>query len=105
MFKKKKTNDSSTVQNDLVDEMALKVKQNEKNDDTNIFKVTGKVVTRRITVLGEYKVLKLTNFKLRKKKYDPKILTRRMKETLKMKRLATNLTEDTSVTNSNEGNY
>jgi hypothetical protein len=50
------------------------------NTNSNVFKLTGKVIKHKITVLGEYKIIKLTNFKIRKKKYETKVLKQKMKE-------------------------
>jgi hypothetical protein len=82
--------------------MHSKIKLAESKNLVNIFKLTGKMIKNKITVLGEYKVLKLTNFKLRKKKYDTKILKQKMKESLHKKKNHSINTDSTSNQDNNE---
>jgi hypothetical protein len=50
----------------------------------NEFKISYQLTRNSITNLGEYRVLKISNLKLKKKGYDPEVLERRIKESIRM---------------------
>lgn len=61
--------------------MQSKLTLSDDNVKVNVFKITGKIIKLRITVLGDYRVIKLTNFKMKKKKYEIKTLQQEMENT------------------------
>lgn len=75
-FLKSKSKTSSVIAAEIAESMY----QMARGETFNTFKIIGKVNKRNITVLGSYKVIKLSLLKLKKKKYDPLLLRIKMKK-------------------------